>query len=305
MEERRHEPVLLAEALEALAVRPGGHYVDCTLGRGGHALAILERGGEVLALDADPEAIESFGVPSPSLSHRGGRGIRLVQTYFDRLEEVAAGFAPVDGVLFDLGLSSPQLEDPARGFSFAKDGPLDMRFDPGQGQPAASIVNHSSVDELARIFREYGEEPRARLMARAVEAARPLESTGQLARAIERAAGGRGRIHPATRIFQALRIATNRELERLSAALAQAVRILRAGGRLVAISFHSLEDRIVKTFIAGEARDCVCPPGTPVCVCGHTASLRPLARKPITPGPAEIARNPRARSAKMRAAERI
>jgi 16S rRNA (cytosine1402-N4)-methyltransferase len=294
MEERSHEPVMLAEALEALAVRPGGHYVDCTLGRGGHTTAILERGGQVLALDADPAAIAQ----APD-------GVRAFHAYFDRLEEAAADFAPVDGVLFDLGLSSPQLEDPARGFSFAKDGPLDMRFDPTQGQPAASIVNHSSVDELARIFREYGEEPRARLMARAVEAARPLDSTRQLAQVIERAAGGRGRIHPATRIFQALRIATNRELERLAAALAQAVRILRAGGRLVVISFHSLEDRIVKTFIAGEARDCVCPPGTPVCVCGHKASLRPLARKPITPGPTEIARNPRARSAKLRAAERI
>jgi 16S rRNA (cytosine1402-N4)-methyltransferase len=212
---------------------------------------------------------------------------------------------PADAVLFDLGLSSPQLESSARGFSFSQDGPLDMRFDPSQGQPASEILNHSSVDELARIFRDYGEEPQARKMARAVEAARPLRSTSQLAAVIERAAGGRGRIHPATRIFQALRIATNRELERLSAALDQAVRILGSGGRLVVISFHSLEDRIVKTFIAREARDCICPPRTPVCICGHKASLRPLFRKPLTPGAAEVARNPRARSAKLRAAERI
>ena len=294
MEERGHVPVLLAEALEALAIKPGGRYVDCTLGRGGHTAAILERGGEVLALDADPAAVAAYRGPA-----------RLVQTYFDRLEQVAAGFAPVNGVLFDLGLSSPQLEDPARGFSFAADGPLDMRFDRGQGQPAADIVNQCSVDELARIFRDYGEEPRARMMARAVERARPLRTTGELARTIERAAGGRGRIHPATRIFQALRIATNRELERLSAALDQAVRILGSGGRLVVISFHSLEDRIVKTFFAAEARDCVCPPRTPVCVCGHTASLRLVTRKPITPSEAEVARNPRARSAKLRAAERI
>lgn len=285
---------MLAEALEALAVHPGGRYVDCTLGRGGHAAAILERGGEVLALDADPEAIAALTLPA-----------RLVQAHFDRLEEVAGGFAPVDGVLFDLGLSSPQLEDPDRGFSFAKDGPLDMRFDPNQGQPAATIVNHAPVDELARIFRDYGEEPRARMMARAIEAARPLHTTRELAHVIERSAGGRGRIHPATRIFQALRIATNRELERLSSALPQAVRILRAGGRLVAISFHSLEDRIVKTFMATEARDCVCPPSTPVCVCGHTASLRLLTRKPVLPHATELAHNPRARSARLRAAERI
>ncbi|HVA25859.1 MAG TPA: 16S rRNA (cytosine(1402)-N(4))-methyltransferase RsmH [Chloroflexota bacterium] len=305
MEDRRHQPVLLAEALAALAVKPGGRYVDCTLGRGGHAAAILERGGELLALDADPEAIAAarttLGVPS----HRGERETVLVQAYFDQLEEVAAGFAPVDGVLFDLGLSSPQLDDPARGFSFAKDGPLDMRFDPSQGETAADIVNHRSVEELGRIFRDYGEEPRARMMARAVEAARPLRTTRQLAEAIERAAGGRGRIHPATRIFQALRIATNRELDRLAAALAQALRVLGSGGRLVVISFHSLEDRMVKTFIATEARDCICPPSTPLCVCHHKASLRALTRKPISPGDAEIAINPRARSAKLRAAERI
>jgi 16S rRNA (cytosine1402-N4)-methyltransferase len=306
MEDHAHRPVLLAEALDALAVKPGGRYVDCTLGRGGHAAAILERGGDVLGLDADPEAIAAVEarLPSASLSQGSGRGT-WIQAYFDGLEEVSAGFAPVDGVLFDLGLSSPQLEEAGRGFSFAKDGPLDMRFDPSQGAPAADIVNRASADELARIFHDYGEEPRARLMARAVEAARPLRTTRQLADVIERAAGGRGRIHPATRIFQALRIATNRELERLAAALAQAVRILRVGGRLVVISFHSMEDRIVKTFIATEARDCICPPSAPICVCGHKASLRPVMRKPISPGSAEIARNPRARSAKLRAAERI
>jgi 16S rRNA (cytosine1402-N4)-methyltransferase len=296
MEEHRHEPVLLAEALDALAIRPLGHYVDCTLGRGGHSAAILERGGVLLAMDADPEAIAAVSLPAT-----------LVHAHFDQLETVVTdlGFGPLDGVLFDLGLSSPQLDEPERGFSFAHEGPLDMRFDPTQGQPAAHIVNHASTDELARIFHDYGEEPRARMMARAVEAARPLRTTSELAQAIERAAGGRGRIHPATRVFQALRISTNRELERLSAALLQAVRLLRSGGRLVVISFHSLEDRIVKTFIATESRDCVCPPRTPVCICGHQASLRPVTRKPITPGEDETARNQRARSAKLRAAERI
>src|SRR5579884_221215 len=321
MEALRHEPVLLDEALQALAVRPGRRYVDCTLGCGGHALAVADGGGDVLGLDADPEAIaavrarieapQAGGTASVSSraasQRRGGGRIVLVQAYFDRLEEIAAehGFVPAGGVLFDLGVSSPQLEDAGRGFALAKEGPLDMRFDPSQGEPAADIVNKASVDELARIFREFGEEPQPRRMARAVEAARPVRTTTELAGVIERAAGGRGRIHPATRIFQALRIATNRELERLPSALGQAVRILGAGGRLVVISFHSLEDRIVKTFIARESRDCVCPPGTPVCVCGHKATLRPLGRKPVTPTQAEIARNPRARSAKLRAAERL
>ncbi|HLG70041.1 MAG TPA: 16S rRNA (cytosine(1402)-N(4))-methyltransferase RsmH [Chloroflexota bacterium] len=296
MEERAHTSVLLQEAIEALAVKPGGRYVDCTLGRGGHTAAMLERGGSVLALDADPQAIAEVSLPAT-----------IVQSNFDQLERVATarGFVPADGVLFDLGLSSPQLEDASRGFSFAKEGPLDMRFDPGSGDPAAEIVNRGSVDELARIFRDYGEEPQPRRMARAIESARPLRTTRELAEVIERAAGGRGRIHPATRIFQALRIATNRELERLSDALAQAVRILRSGGRLVVISFHSLEDRIVKAFIAREARDCLCPSSAPVCVCGHKASLRSVTRKPIVPSGEEIARNPRARSAKLRAAERI
>jgi 16S rRNA (cytosine1402-N4)-methyltransferase len=296
MEAAAHEPVLLHEAMDALAVAPGGHYVDCTLGRGGHSSAILDRGGVVLALDADPEALRAVNLPAI-----------LVQAHFDRLEEIVHGqrFEPVDGVLFDLGLSSPQLEAPERGFSFSHDGPLDMRFDPSQGQPASTIINESSVEELARIFHDYGEEPHARRMARAIEAARPLHTTRQLAQVVERAAGGRGRIHPATRIFQALRIATNRELERLAVALEQALRILRTGGRLVVISFHSLEDRAVKTFMSREARDCICPPTVPVCVCGHKAVLRSLTRKPIVPGAGEIARNPRARSAKLRAAERI
>ncbi len=296
MEEFLHAPVLLDEALSALDVAPGRRYVDCTLGRGGHSAAILDKGGTLLALDADPQALQAVNLPAI-----------LVQANFDQLEAVATqhDFVPVDGILFDLGLSSPQLDDPARGFSFTQDGPLDMRFDPQHGEPASAIVNHSSFNELARIFRDYGEEPQPRKMARAIEAARPLRTTRQLAEVIERAAGGRGRIHPATRIFQALRIATNRELDRLTSALEQAVRILRTGGRLVVISFHSLEDRIVKTFVARESRDCICPPGTPVCVCGHKATLRPLSRKPTPPTAAEIGRNPRARSAKLRAAERI
>jgi 16S rRNA (cytosine1402-N4)-methyltransferase len=314
MADTRHEPVLLQEAIEALMVQPAGRYIDCTLGRGGHASAIVGAGGRVLGIDADPQAIaestralEQVVLTVPRPASGNGSPFAAVHAHFDRLREIAheQGFAPADGVLFDLGLSSPQLEDAARGFSFAKDGPLDMRFDPTEGDPADLLVNHAPVEDLARILREYGEEPQPRKMARAIDAARPIHSTGQLAAVIERAAGGRGRIHPATRIFQALRIATNRELERLSAALVQAVDALRQGGRLVVISFHSLEDRLVKQFMNDEARDCLCPPRTPVCVCGHKATLRVLSRKATTPGPDELRRNPRARSAKMRVAERI
>lgn len=292
-----HDPVLLEEAIEALAIHHGGHYIDCTLGRGGHARAILAAGGQLLGIDADPEALADVDLP----------GAMLLQAHFDELEEIAKEhhFAPADGILFDLGLSSPQLENPARGFSFAKDGPLDMRFDPTTGEPADMLVNQAPVEDMARIFRDYGEEPQARKMARAIDVARPIHSTGQLAAVIERAAGGRGRIHPATKIFQALRIATNRELERLNAALVQAGRLLVDGGRLVVISFHSLEDRTVKQFMAEESRDCLCPPRTPVCVCGHKATLRIITRKAVIPGATELSRNPRARSAKMRVAERI
>lgn len=299
MSSSAHIPVLLDEAIDGLAVTAGGHYVDCTLGRGGHSAAILERGGMVLALDADPEALQAVKLP-----------IVAVHANFEQLTDVvkAHHFDPLDGVLFDLGLSSPQLDDAARGFAFSKDGPLDMRFDPGQRETAADIVMHATVDELARIFHEYGEEPQARKMARLVDDLRhkgAVRTTGQLAEAIAADAGGRGKIHPATRVFQGLRIAVNRELERLESGLSQAAALLRSGGRLVVISFHSLEDRIVKTFILRETRDCICPPRTPICICGHKATLKSITRKPLVPGNAELSRNPRARSAKMRVAERI
>ena len=294
-----HTPVLLTEAVDLLAVHAGGHYVDCTLGRGGHSGAILARGGEVLALDADAEAIAAVTLP-----------LRAIHANFDRLEEVvhASHFDPLDGVLFDLGLSSPQLDDARRGFAFSQEGPLDMRFDSSGGQTAAELVNNLPVQQLARLFREYGEEPRAQAMAAALDARRrqqPFRTTTELAGAIQQAAGGRGRVHPATRIFQALRIAVNDELDRLRSALTQALALLQPGGRLVAISFHSLEDRAVKTFLAREARDCICPPRTPVCVCGHHRAVTLLTRKPITPSRAEVAANPRARSAKLRAAARL
>lgn len=309
--EPEHLPVMPEETLAYLAPRPGGRYMDATFGGGGHARRILEASapdGRVLALDADPAAIQ--------------RAASLATAYPDRLVArhgsfaniqplaQAAGFDPVDGVLMDLGLSSFQLGEAARGFSFRFPAPLDMRFDTTSGITARQIVDTWSEEDLARIFFAYGEEPNARRIARAIVAGRqagPIATTTDLAGLVERVVGGRrGRaIHPATKVFQALRIAVNRELEALRAGLAGALELLTPGGRLVVISFHSLEDRIVKTFFRTEARDCICPPGTPVCVCGHRARLRVLTRKPVQPAAGEIAANPRSRSAKLRAAERL
>ncbi len=305
-----HEPVLLAEVLTFLAPRPGGQYIDATFGGGGHARAILAAShpdGRLLALDADPAAVAraeqlARAFPGRVVPRRGN---------FRDLARLAreAGFAAVDGILFDLGLSSDQLADPARGFSFQHPGPLDMRFDPTEGEPAATIVNTWSAEALAELFWRYGEEPQARAIARAIVEARqraPIRTTTELAELIVRTVGGRWqRIHPATRVFQALRIAVNRELESLESGLAQALELLRPGGRLVVIAFHSLEDRIVKRFFRREAAGCLCPPGTPVCVCGHTPRLHILTPKPVKPSAEEINRNPRSRSARLRAAERI
>jgi 16S rRNA (cytosine1402-N4)-methyltransferase len=241
------------------------------------------------------------------LASFGGRVV-LVHSSFSRLAEVAhtRHFVSVDGVLLDLGFSSLQLAGPERGFSFMVDGPLDMRFDPKSEAPtAADLVNDLSIEELAALLRKYGEEKRARRIAEAILAARPLYTTGELVAVIERATKKRGRIHPATRTFQALRIAVNDELAVLESALPQAVEVLAPGGRLAVISFHSLEDRIVKRFFRQESRDCICPPEVPVCVCDHRAVLQVIARKPIRPTAEEIADNPRARSARLRIAERI
>ncbi len=305
-----HEPVLLHEVLSYLTPRPGGQYVDGTFGGGGHARAILEASapdGRVLALDADPSAVERARILA---AHYPGR---LVPCHgnFRELARLArqCGFDRVDGVLFDLGLSSDQLADPRRGFSFQLSGPLDMRFDPRQGMPAAVIVNTWSVEELTDLFWRFGEEPRARIIARAIvaeRARRPIETTTQLAELVERAVGTRrARIHPATRVFQALRIAVNEELEALASGLEQALELLRPGGRLVVIAFHSLEDRLVKQFMRREAASCLCPPETPICVCGHIPRLRILTPRAVRPSAAEVARNPRSRSARLRAAERI
>jgi len=300
-----HQPVLYQEVLEGLRPRPGGRYVDATVGGGGHALGLLEASnpdGRLLAMDTDPAALE---IARARLAPYGERVI-LVHANFARLEEIADrhGFRPVDGILLDLGLSSLQLADAGRGFSFQHDGPLDMRFDQSQGETAAQLVNRLSEAQLANLLWRYGEEPAARRIARAIVAARPLRTTSQLAMVVSKAVPGRRHHHKATRTFQALRIAVNRELEHLEAALPQAVKLLAPGGRLAVITFHSLEDRIVKELFRRESRDCLCPPAILECVCGHKATLRLITPRPIRPSQEEIQSNPRSRSAHLRIAER-
>lgn len=304
-----HVPVLFAEALDLLAPRPGGRFIDCTLGGGGHSIGILERSapdGLLLGLDADPNALRTAGA---RLAPFGDRVI-LAHANFAELERTINwhGFGLVEGVLFDLGVSSFELDDASRGFSFRAEAPLDMRLDQTTGETAADLVNELDDAELASIFYRYGEEPKARSIARLIVAERSrkrIETTTQLTALVERVAHAPGRrIHPATRVFQALRIAVNHELDSLEAALPQALDALRPGGRLVVISFHSLEDRIVKQFLVAQARGCICPPEVPVCVCDHKPAVDILTKKPIVPGAAEVAANPRSRSAKLRGAQK-
>ncbi len=304
--EPQHLPVLLHEVLEWLQPVTRGCYIDATLGLGGHAAAILRASapdGRLLGLDADPQALAIAG---RTLAEFGSRVV-LAQGRHTELANLARahGFGAAQGVLFDLGVSSLQLDDAARGFSFREDGPLDMRMGPDGALTADEIVNTWPEGELSRILFEYGEERFARRVARAICAARPLHGTRALADLVARAVPTVQRIHPATRTFQALRIAVNDELGSLMAALPQAAALLAPGGRLVTIAFHSLEDRIAKQYLAREARDCICPPGLPACVCGHHATLAPLTRKPVRPGEQEIAANPRSRSARLRAAARL
>ena len=308
-----HRPVLLDETISALAPRAGGRYLDGTFGGGGHTRAILAASapdGAVLALDADPEAVRR----ARKMAAEPGIGARLVVVHsnFERLAEVATeqGLAPLDGVLLDLGLSSFQLDQAARGFAFRFDGPLDMRFDPTQGRCAADLVNELPERELANLLFRYGEEPRSRRIATAIVRERGrgrIETTARLAAIVSDAVGGRrgADTHPATRTFQALRIATNAELDVLERALAGGISVLAPGGRLVVIAFHSLEDRIVKRFIQQESAACVCPPGLPVCACRQVPRLRKVTGRATKPSPIEIANNPRARSAVLRAAERL
>ena len=271
---------------------------------GGHAAAILEASspdGRLLAVDRDPDAL---CVSAKRLAPYGER-VTLVHDSFARLGEVAAqqGFEWFDGILLDLGISSRQLADAERGFSFQHDGPLDMRLDVTEEVTAAMLVNELSQEELAEIFFRYGEERESRRIARALVLARPIRTTGELAALVSRSVRSRaGGIHPATRTFQALRIAVNRELEALATTLPRAVTLLRPGGRLAVIAFHSLEDRIVKQFFQRESRDCLCPPEIPVCGCGHRATMDVITRKPIRPTATEVDENPRSRSARLRVA---
>jgi 16S rRNA (cytosine1402-N4)-methyltransferase len=309
-----HLPVLVEEVMSMLSPAPDSLQIDATVGGGGHTERILEAttpGGRLLGLDADGAAIARV---AGRLQPRFGDRLVLRQANFRELATVApeAGFGAVDGMLFDLGLSSFQLADRERGFGFRTGGPLDMRFDTSRGVPAAELLATLDATELTALFRRYGEERQAPRIARAIVAERktqPITTAEDLAALVERVAPGnprvRRRIHPATRVFQALRIAVNEELEALQDGLAAAVDLLRPGGRLVVLSYHSLEDRIVKRFIAAERRGCVCPPELPVCVCGRNPRLRLVTRPSLTPSPAEIAANPRARSARLRAAERL
>ena len=301
-----HLPVLLNEVLDGLEVKAGGTYIDCTLGTGGHARAILQRsdpGGRLLGIEQDPRAIH---VSQRELSAFGDRVV-LVRDTFVRLKAVASGkgFLPADGLLLDLGVSSLQLDDGKRGFSFQIDGPLDMRMDPDGELTAAQLVNELTEAELAEIIVKYGEEPKGKAIARAIVRGRPVRSTLQLADLVAGAAGRRRRLHPATRTFQALRIAVNGELEALSTVLPQTVAVLRRGGRVAIISFHSLEDRLVKQFMTRESHDCICPPEAPICSCDHKRTLRILTKKPTRPTAEEVRQNPRSRSAKLRVAERV
>jgi 16S rRNA (cytosine1402-N4)-methyltransferase len=301
-----HTPVLLSETLEALQVQPGKHYVDCTLGSGGHAQAILEiiqTNGQLLGVDADPEAVEI----ARTRVAKYAESIIIVNDNFANLENICRenNFLPVHGILFDLGISSMQLDVSERGFSFRREGPLDMRFNSAQKLTAADIVNTFPEDKLGQLIRTYGEEHHSQRIARHILRNRPISNTLQLARTIEKAIGSRrGRIHPATKTFLALRIAVNRELENLATALKQTINCLDDGGRLVVISYHSLEDRLVKQFIMREAKGCLCPPAAPVCQCGHTPRLKIISRKVVTPSLNERKTNPRSRSAKLRVAER-
>ncbi len=302
-----HNPVLYQEIMLALHPESPGRYVDCTLGAGGHAWGILEASGphgQLLGLDLDPQALD---IASQRLSEFGDRAM-LVQASYTTLPEQLAriGWTSVQGIVADLGVSSMQFDTPRRGFSFQADGPLDMRFDPRNPLTAADLVNGLPEVELADLLWRYGEERQSRRLARAIIQARPLSTTAQLAAVIERAAGGRhGRIHPATRSFQALRIAVNRELEGLEAFLPMAVGALAPGGRLGIIAFHSLEDRLVKQYFRLESRDCICPPDQPTCTCGHRAALIEITRRPIMASDEEISTNPRARSARLRVVEKL
>ncbi|HEV2141173.1 MAG TPA: 16S rRNA (cytosine(1402)-N(4))-methyltransferase RsmH [Candidatus Dormibacteraeota bacterium] len=304
-----HVPALSQEVIELLQPREGAVAIDCTLGQAGHARQILERitpGGRLLGIDRDPSAVRAG---QESLASFGPAAV-VVHGDFSELGSIAShqGFAPADLVLFDFGLSSTQIDAPQRGFSFRADGPLDMRMDPTSELTAARVVNEYGEAELERILREYGEERWARRIAQFIVARRPLRTTRELAAAVESAIPRKAwprDIHVATRTFQAIRIEVNDELGQIESGLRAALSTLTPGGRMATISFHSLEDRLVKSFFNVESKDCICPPQQPVCTCGHRATLRIITRHPVRPSEEEVAANPRARSARLRVAEKL
>jgi len=307
-----HHSVLYHQIILALRPISPGFYVDATVGAGGHAWGILNAsspGGKLLGMDLDPQALE---IASRRLSFFQERVHLIHASYITLLDQLhQLGWEKVNGIVVDLGVSSMQLDTPGRGFSFQSDGPLDMRFDPSQPLTANDIINGWAEHDLADIIWRYGEEPQSRRIARAIVQARPLNSTHELASLILRVVRGgkssrdaRSRTHPATRTFQALRIAVNGELQAVESFLPRAVEALAPGGRLAVISFHSLEDRIAKQFFRRESRDCICPPDQPFCTCGHKATIFEVNRRPIEASDEEVAINPRARSARLRVVER-
>ena len=307
-----HKPVLLDECLEGLAIKPNGIYLDGTLGRAGHSLEIARRltdGGRLIGVDRDETALIAARERLAEFSDR----VTLVHSNFSCVGQILdeLGLPGIDGMLFDLGVSSPQLDDAERGFSYMHDAPLDMRMDRTAGLTARDVVNEWSYEELRRILFEYGEERYAPVIAKHICRAReeaPIETTLELTEIIKRAmppAALREKQHPAKRSFQAIRIAVNGELDELVPMMEAAVEHLNVGGRLAVISFHSLEDRIIKKTMQRLATGCTCPPEFPVCVCGNKPKIRLVSRKPIVSGKAELAYNPRARSAKLRVAEKV
>jgi 16S rRNA (cytosine1402-N4)-methyltransferase len=300
--QNKHQPVLIDEVVRVLSPRAGESYLDGTAGFGGHAQAIVDQIGpsaQVTLVDRDSNAVAYLATKFQDQAEI------LHMSYAEAAEQLLEQGNRFDMILLDLGVSSPQLDNPERGFSFQNDAPLDMRMDQSQALTAEHMINTYPHNELERILREYGEEHRARSIVAAIIAARPVKTTRQLADIVRRAIGSSGKINPATKTFQAIRIAVNSELTQLEEALPFLTKILTPGGRLAVISFHSLEDRIVKQFFDHESRDCVCPPKQPICTCNHQASMRKLTPKAITGDSTEIVSNPRARSAKLRAAEKL
>ncbi len=305
--QEQHRSVLYHEIIRYISPKSPGRYIDATVGAGGHAWGILNAsspGGSLLGLDLDPQALS---LANQRLADFPGR-FTLIQASYTTLRDqmLRIGWDSVQGIVLDLGVSSMQLDTDERGFSFLRNGPLDMRFNPDQKITAADLVNDLPEKELADLIWELGEDRNSRRIARVIVQGRPFSTTRELAQALEKAVGrSKDRLHPATRTFQALRIAVNQELRSIGEVLPTAVEALAPGGRLAVISFHSLEDRLVKQYFRKESRDCICPPEQPVCTCGHKASIKEITRHPISPAESEVQSNARARSAHLRVAERL